>query len=83
MGAVAVKNGVYDAVVNGVAGGSSSSTAKPIPAIRWRRRRRSRRCNCNQSEDLPGRARAIEPYWQGRDAFHEGRAERHRHPTSA
>ncbi|MBR0648234.1 aspartate aminotransferase family protein [Roseomonas terrae] len=68
MGAVAVKNGVYDAVVNGVAGGIEffhgyTYSGHPLAAAAA-----IATMQLHQSEDLPGRAKAIEPYWQ--DAMH-------------
>jgi beta-alanine--pyruvate transaminase len=71
MGAVAVKNGVYDTVVNGVAGGIEffhgyTYSGHPLAAAAA-----IATMQLHQSEDLPGRARAIEPYWQ--DAIHSMR----------
>ncbi|MBX6374688.1 MAG: aspartate aminotransferase family protein [Acetobacteraceae bacterium] len=68
MGAVAVKGEIYDAVVNGAPGGIELfhgytysghplAAAAAIATLELHRR-----------EDLPGRARAMEPYWQ--DAVH-------------
>ncbi|MBW8269374.1 aspartate aminotransferase family protein [Caldovatus aquaticus] len=64
MGAVAVKGEIYDAVVNGAPGGIELfhgytysghplAAAAAIATLALHRR-----------EDLPGRARAMEPYWQ-------------------
>ncbi|GGG17031.1 aspartate aminotransferase family protein [Caldovatus sediminis] len=64
MGAVAVKGAIYDAVVNGAPGGIELfhgytysghplAAAAAIATLELHRR-----------EDLPGRARAMEPYWQ-------------------
>jgi beta-alanine--pyruvate transaminase len=64
MGAVAVKGAIYDTVVNGAPGGIELfhgytysghplAAAAAIATLELHRR-----------EDLPGRARAMEPYWQ-------------------
>jgi len=68
MGAVAVKNGVYDAVVDGVEGGIEffhgyTYSGHPLAAAAA-----IATMELHREEDLPGRARAIEPYWQ--DAVH-------------
>ncbi len=64
MGAVAVANGIYDAIVHGAPegielfhgytySGHPLASAAAIAAM-----------DLHRAEDLPGRARAIEPYWQ-------------------
>ena len=68
MGAVAVRSGVYDTVVNGVAGGIEffhgyTYSGHPLAAAAA-----IATLELHRAEDLPGRARAIEPYWQ--DAVH-------------
>ncbi|MBR0682707.1 aspartate aminotransferase family protein [Roseomonas eburnea] len=72
MGAVAVKNAVYDAVVNGVAGGIEffhgyTYSGHPLAAAAA-----IATLELHKTEDLPGRARAIEPYWE--DAMHSLKA---------
>jgi beta-alanine--pyruvate transaminase len=64
MGAVAVKNGIYDAIVHGAPegielfhgytySGHPLAAAASIAAM-----------DLQRSDDLPGRVRALEPYWQ-------------------
>ena len=64
MGAVAVRNGVYDAVVEGAAAGIElfhgyTYSGHPLAAAAA-----IATLDLHRAEDLPGRARAIEPYWQ-------------------
>ncbi len=68
MGAVAVREGVYDAVVNGAPAGIElfhgyTYSGHPLAAAAA-----IATLALHRSEDLPGRARAIEPYWE--DAAH-------------
>jgi len=68
MGAVAVKEGVYDAIVAGSAAGIEffhgyTYSGHPLAAAAA-----IATLELHKAEDLPGRARAIEPYWQ--DAMH-------------
>ncbi|WP_198370668.1 aspartate aminotransferase family protein [Roseomonas rosulenta] len=68
MGAVAVKNGIYDAIVQGSAAGIEffhgyTYSGHPLAAAAA-----IATLELHKTEDLPGRARAIEPYWQ--DAVH-------------
>lgn len=68
MGAVAVKNSVYDAIVDGMPGGIEffhgyTYSGHPLAAAAS-----IATLELHRAEDLPGRARAIEPYWQ--DAIH-------------
>jgi len=68
MGAVAVKNSIYDAVVDGVPGGIEffhgyTYSGHPLAAAAA-----IATMELHREEDLPARARAIEPYWQ--DAVH-------------
>ncbi len=68
MGAVAVRNGIYDAIVDGTAAGIEffhgyTYSGHPLAAAAA-----IATMELHQTEDLPGRARAIEPYWQ--DAVH-------------
>ena len=68
MGAVAVKNGIYDAIVDGTAAGIEffhgyTYSGHPLAAAAA-----IATLELHRTEDLPGRARAIEPYWQ--DAVH-------------
>ncbi|MFZ4408140.1 MAG: aspartate aminotransferase family protein [Paracraurococcus sp.] len=64
MGAVAVRNGVYDAIVDGAPGGIElfhgyTYSGHPLAAAAA-----IATMELHRAEDLPGRARAIEPYWQ-------------------
>ncbi len=73
MGAVAVKNGIYDTVVNGSPAGIElfhgyTYSGHPLAAAAA-----IATLELHQTEDLPGRARAIEPYWQ--DAAHSLRGQ--------
>jgi beta-alanine--pyruvate transaminase len=72
MGAVAVKNGIYDAIVEGTAAGIEffhgyTYSGHPLAAAAA-----IATLELHKTEDLPGRARAIEPYWQ--DAVHSLRS---------
>jgi beta-alanine--pyruvate transaminase len=64
MGAVAVRNGVYDAIVEGAPTGIElfhgyTYSGHPLAAAAA-----IATMELHRAEDLPGRARAIEPYWQ-------------------
>jgi len=64
MGAVAVRNGIYDTIVNGTPAGIElfhgyTYSGHPLAAAAA-----IATLELHRSEDLPGRARAIEPYWQ-------------------
>jgi beta-alanine--pyruvate transaminase len=68
MGAVAVRNGIYDAIVDGSAAGIEffhgyTYSGHPLAAAAA-----IATLELHKTEDLPGRARAVEPYWQ--DAVH-------------
>ena len=68
MGAVAVRNGVYDAIVNGMPAGIEffhgyTYSGHPLAAAAA-----IATLELHKTEDLPGRARAMEPYWE--DAVH-------------
>ncbi|MBR0672079.1 aspartate aminotransferase family protein [Neoroseomonas soli] len=68
MGAVAVKNGVYDTIVNGMPAGIEffhgyTYSGHPLAAAAA-----IATLELHKTEDLPGRARAMEPYWE--DAMH-------------
>ena len=68
MGAVAVKNGVYDTIVNGMPAGIEffhgyTYSGHPLAAAAA-----IATLELHKTEDLPGRARAMEPYWE--DAVH-------------
>jgi beta-alanine--pyruvate transaminase len=72
MGAVAVKNTVYDAIVEGAPGGIElfhgyTYSGHPLAAAAA-----IATMELHRAEDLPGRALAIEPYWQ--EAAHSLRA---------
>jgi len=65
MGAVAVRNGIYDTIVEGVPNGIEffhgyTYSGHPLAAAAS-----IATLELHRAEDLPGRARAIEPYWQG------------------
>ncbi|MCO6416977.1 aspartate aminotransferase family protein [Siccirubricoccus sp. KC 17139] len=75
MGAVAVKNGVFDAIVNGAPAGIElfhgyTYSGHPLAAAAA-----IATLELHRAEDLPGRARALEPYWQ--EAAHSLRAAPH------
>ena len=64
MGAVVVRNGIYDAVVEGVAGGIElfhgyTYSGHPLAAAAA-----IASMDVQRADDLPGRVREIEPYWQ-------------------
>jgi beta-alanine--pyruvate transaminase len=64
MGAVAVRNGIYDAIVDGSPAGIElfhgyTYSGHPLAAAAA-----IATLDLHRSEDLPGRVRAIEPYWQ-------------------
>jgi beta-alanine--pyruvate transaminase len=68
MGAVAVKNEIYDAVVTGISTGIEffhgyTYSGHPLAAAAA-----IATLELHRAEDLPGRALALEPYWQ--DAVH-------------
>ena len=64
MGAVAVRNGIYDAIVHGAPEGIElfhgyTYSGHPLAAAAA-----IASMDLQQAEDLPGRVREIEPYWQ-------------------
>ena len=64
MGAVAVRGGIYDAIVGGTPSGIElfhgyTYSGHPLAAAAA-----IATLDLHRAEDLPGRARAIEPYWQ-------------------
>jgi beta-alanine--pyruvate transaminase len=64
MGAVAVRGGIYDAIVEGAPAGIElfhgyTYSGHPLAAAAA-----IATLELHRAEDLPGRARAIEPYWQ-------------------
>ncbi len=64
MGAVAVREGVYDAIVHGAPDGIElfhgyTYSGHPLAAAAA-----IAAMDLHRAEDLPGRARAMEPYWQ-------------------
>jgi beta-alanine--pyruvate transaminase len=64
MGAVAVRNGIYDAIVDAAGPGIEffhgyTYSGHPLAAAAA-----IATLELHKTEDLPGRARAIEPYWQ-------------------
>ena len=81
MGAVAVNDEIYDAIVNGSPAGIElfhgyTYSGHPLAAAAADRDAST----CTAREDLPGRARPMEPLFRGSGARHEGRAQRDRHP---
>ena len=68
MGAVATSNGVYDAIVNGMPAGIELFHGYTYSGHPLASAAAIATLELHRSEDLPGRVRAIEPYWQ--DAAH-------------
>jgi beta-alanine--pyruvate transaminase len=68
MGAVAVRNGVYDAVVEGIPGGIEFFHGYTYSGHPLASAAAVATLEVHRAEDLPGRARAIEGYWE--DAAH-------------
>jgi beta-alanine--pyruvate transaminase len=68
MGAVATSEAVYAAIVEGVAGGIELFHGYTYSGHPLASAAAVATLDLHRSEDLPGRARAIEPYWQ--DAIH-------------
>jgi len=68
MGAVATSDAVYDTVVNGVAAGIELFHGYTYSGHPLASAAAIATLELHRAEDLPGRARAIEPYWQ--DAAH-------------
>jgi len=64
MGAVAVREGVYEAIVNGMPGGIELFHGYTYSGHPLASAAAIATLELHRSEDLPGRARAIEPYWQ-------------------
>jgi beta-alanine--pyruvate transaminase len=68
MGAVATSNAVYDAIVNGVPAGIELFHGYTYSGHPLASAAAIATLELHRAEDLPGRVRAIEPYWQ--DAAH-------------
>ena len=68
MGAVATSNGVYDAIVNGMPAGIELFHGYTYSGHPLASAAAIATLELHRSEDLPGRVRAMEPYWQ--DAAH-------------
>jgi len=68
MGAVATSNGVYDAIVNGMPAGIELFHGYTYSGHPLASAAAIATLELHRAEDLPGRVRAIEPYWQ--DAAH-------------
>ena len=64
MGAVAVGNGIYDAIVHGAPAGIELFHGYTYSGHPLASAASIATMDLHRSEDLPGRARAIEPYWQ-------------------
>ena len=74
------RNGVYDAIVDGAPAGIElfhgyTYSGHPLAAAAA-----IATMELHRAEDLPGRARAIEPYWQEAAHSLRGLAQRDRHP---
>ena len=65
MGAVATSNGVYDAIVNGMPAGIELFHGYTYSGHPLASAAAIATLELHRAEDLPGRARAMEPYWQG------------------
>jgi beta-alanine--pyruvate transaminase len=68
MGGVAVKNGIYDAIVNGAPDGIELFHGYTYSGHPLASAAAIATLELHRAEDLPGRARALEPYWE--DAAH-------------
>jgi beta-alanine--pyruvate transaminase len=64
MGAVAVRNGIYDAIVHGAPAGIELFHGYTYSGHPLASAAAIATMDLQRAEDLPGRARAIEPYWQ-------------------
>ena len=64
MGAVATSNGVYDAIVNGMPAGIELFHGYTYSGHPLASAAAIATLELHRAEDLPGRVRAIEPYWQ-------------------
>jgi beta-alanine--pyruvate transaminase len=64
MGAVAVRNGIYDAVVEGIPGGIEFFHGYTYSGHPLASAAAVATLELHRAEDLPGRARAIEGYWE-------------------
>ncbi len=64
MGAVAVRNGIYDAIVDGAPAGIELFHGYTYSGHPLASAAAIATLALHRAEDLPGRARAIEPYWQ-------------------
>ncbi len=65
MGAVAASNAVYDTIVNGMQAGIELFHGYTYSGHPLASAAAIATLELHRAEDLPGRARAIEPYWQG------------------
>jgi beta-alanine--pyruvate transaminase len=68
MGGVAVKNSIYDAIVNGAPDGIELFHGYTYSGHPLASAAAIATLELHRAEDLPGRARALEPYWE--DAAH-------------
>ncbi|MGG5820678.1 aspartate aminotransferase family protein [Falsiroseomonas sp. HW251] len=73
MGAVATSNAIYDAIVNGVPAGIELFHGYTYSGHPLASAAAIATLELHRAEDLPGRAKAIEPYWQ--KTAHEMRSE--------
>ncbi len=64
MGAVAVRNGIYDAIVHGAPAGIELFHGYTYSGHPLASAAAIATMDLQRAEDLPGRARAIEPYWE-------------------
>jgi beta-alanine--pyruvate transaminase len=65
MGAVATSNAIYDAIVNGVPAGIELFHGYTYSGHPLASAAAIATLELHRAEDLPGRAKAMEPYWQG------------------
>jgi beta-alanine--pyruvate transaminase len=73
MGAVATSNAIYDAIVNGVPAGIELFHGYTYSGHPLASAAAIATLELHRAEDLPGRAKAMEPYWQ--KSAHEMKAE--------
>jgi beta-alanine--pyruvate transaminase len=73
MGAVATSNAIYDAIVDGVPAGIELFHGYTYSGHPLASAAAIATLELHRAEDLPGRAKAMEPYWQ--DAAHAMKAE--------
>ncbi len=82
MGAVAVRNGIYDAIVHGAPDGIELFHGYTYSGHPLASAAAIASMDLQRSEDLPGRALAMEPYLAAGGALAARPAQRDRHPQS-